>query len=236
MALLTLNNLYSRVTWDLGFGYISTSDYSTSNFLEDIDVIAKDYYAHYLKRNKGFSNWDIWDADTVALQDEYHMSPTSETVNPFVIEDVYITYWSDTYNETGNKQYIHCTLASEEQRINWEYYLENQPKTSPVYFERDGSIFIAPEARTSEAWVWRIRIKGIRSIASRWWTTSTTEIDVKLPQTALEVLVYWVVWKIAERKRRDENIIQARRATYIQERDESINLANPELPFYNEYP
>ena len=238
MALLSLNNLYSRVAWTTGMAYVSTTQYTSAMFLEDIDILARDYWAHatYMWKSLNVS-WDIWDATSVALQNEYtRPTATTETVGAILVESVAVNFNGTSYPNTGDKKFIPCTIATEEQKMDWEYYLENQSSDSPVYFERGGSIFIAPEIRTSTAWSWRIRIKGIRSLASRTWTTETTEVDIKLPEHAIEPLVYGCVWKAQARNARDINIIANAKNEWLQMRDESIMMISPEVPFINELP
>lgn len=33
---------------------------------------------------------------------------------------------------------------------NWEYYLEHQDRENPIFFQRDKSVFIAPDPRSDE--------------------------------------------------------------------------------------
>lgn len=148
MANLTLNSLYTRV---IAESAVSSTDYSTTLFLDDAHIIAQDIWSDVIQINKGNKNWDIWYADTVSLQDEYNYpAVTSTTVGAEHIENISITYTSDTYTETGKKVYFNCEQATPSQIANWEYFLEKQPTDSPIYFQRDKSIFIAPDPRSSD--------------------------------------------------------------------------------------
>ena len=74
----------------------------------------------YNLRTKGNKNWDIWLADTVALQNEYtRPTVTSTNVGADFIESVSITYNSDTYTNTGDKIYIPCRQARTEEIKDW---------------------------------------------------------------------------------------------------------------------
>ena len=85
------------------------------------------------------------------MQDEYtEPSVTATTVGASYIETVSVTYDSETYTNTGNKKYIPCRNASYAEMSNWNWYLENQPKTDPIYYQKDKSIFIAPDPRSDE--------------------------------------------------------------------------------------
>ena len=237
MALLTLNTLYPRVAWDTGIAYVSTTQYSSTMFLEDLDILARDYWSHAIFMWKWSISWDIWDATSVAMQNEYTKPlATTETIGASVVETVMVNFDWLSYTNIWDKKFIPCSLANDEQKLNWEYYLENQPVSDPIYFERDWSLFIAPEIRTTTAWTGRIRIKGIRNIASRTWTTSTSEVDIKLPEHAIEPLIYGCVWKAHARNRRDNNIILQAKQEWIQMRDESIALISQEVAFINELP
>ena len=68
--------------------------------------------------------------------------------------------------------------------------MEEQNRDEPIYFESDGSIFVAPEIRTGESGTNRIKITGVRSLASGSWTTATAETDIKLPIFAFDVIYY----------------------------------------------
>lgn len=164
MANLTLNSLYSRV---IAQSHVSSTDYSTTLFLEDAHLIAQDVWSDVIKVNKGLSNWTIWYSDTVSLQDEYTKPiVSSTTVGADYIENISVTYDTETYTDTGLKKYVLCTRAKNSEIANWEYHLENQSKDYPIFFERDKSVFIAPDPRSDEIGTNRIKITGIRSLDS----------------------------------------------------------------------
>lgn len=233
MAALTVNSLYNRVVAQA----YTPSEYTSALFLEDINIITQDFWSEVVSLQKAQRNWDIWTATTVALQDEYTKPPiTSTSVGAELIENIAIAYQSDTYTETGNLEYTPARLATDSERANWEYCLENQSNLDPIYFERDGSIFIAPEPRTSEAGTTRLQIKGIKSIASGSWTTSTTEAETKLPLYVLEVLTLGCIYKAHAYLRRDRGIINDAKAEYTKEKMDAIRKMYTEVPFLNEYP
>ena len=233
MAALTVNSLYNRVVAQA----YTPSDYTSTLFLEDLNIITQDFWSEVVSLQKAQRNWDIWTADTVTLQDEYTKPPiTSTSVGAESIENIAIAYQSDTYTETGNLQYTPARIATDSERSNWEYLLENQSNLDPIYFERDGSIFIAPEPRTSEVGTNRLQIKGIKSIASGSWTTATTETETKLPLYVLEVLTLGCIWKAHAYLRRDRNAILDSKAEYTKEKMDAIRKMYTEVPFLNEYP
>ena len=233
MAALTVNSLYNRVVAQA----YTPSIYTSTLFLEDIHIITQDFWSAVIANQKTNSNWDIWLADTVSLQDEYSLpAVSSTTVGAEFIENISIAYTSDTYTDTGLIEYTPCRPATYAERGNWNYYLENQPITDPIYFERDGSVFIAPDPRSTEVGTNRIEIKGTRSIASGSWTTSTTETQTKLPLFVLEVLVIGCIWKAHAYLERDRAIINDAKNEYINEKRDAINKMDVEQPFLNQYP
>ena len=192
MPNLTLNSFYTRI----GQREFTDSTYTSAFFLEDAHLIAQDIWSDIIYARKGNRNWDVWKTDTVALQNEYTKpSASSTTVGMDWLESVSVAYSGNTYSETGDLQYTPCRQATEEEKKNWVKLLQEQPKVSPLYYESDGSIFIAPDPRTTEVGTERLRLTGVRSIASGGWTTATTESETKLPLFLLDTLYYGIAWK-----------------------------------------
>ena len=97
-----------------------------------------------------------------------------------------------------------------------------------MYFEADGSIFIAPDPRSTEVGTERLRLTGVRSIASGGWTTATTESETKLPLFLLDTLYYGVAWKANEFMRRDANTVQSKFNFYDMMKAKNIRKLNTE--------
>lgn len=204
MSNISLSSIKSRVVQ----ASFTDSTYTDQIFLDQCHIIAQDIWSDIVYQRKGNKSWDIWLADTVPLQNEYTRPlVTSTNVGADMIESVSVAYTSDTYEQIGGKVYIPCTQATQEQIKDWSRLLEEQDRNSPIYFYSDDSIFIAPEVRTTEAGTGRLKITGVRSIASGSWTTSTTETDIKLPVFMFEALFYGLVWKANEHMRRDDNVV-----------------------------
>lgn len=225
MPNLTLSSFYTRI-WDREY---TDSTYTTAKFLEDAHIIAQDIWSDIIYARKGNRNWDIWLADTVALQDEYTKpSVTSTNVWMDYLHTVSVAYASDAYTWTGWLVYKLCRQATEEEIKNWTRLLEEQSKDDPIYFEADNSLFIAPDPRSTEVGEWRLRLTGARSIASGGWTTATTETETKLPLFLLDTLYYGIAWKANEFMRRDDDIIDKKEAKYIRKKIENIRKLNTE--------
>lgn len=235
MELITVNDILTDAYSESG----ATPEYKSGNtlWLKHLSSIAQDCWDNAVYLRKANGNWDIWLSDTVSLQDEY-TKPLVSSVNVWAkhIENVSVTYNSNTYWVNGLKKYIPCRSAMDYEIANWNNYLENQSNLEPIYYERDGSIFIAPDPRTNEVWVWRIQIKGIRSIASGSWTTTTTETDMKVPFSFIDVFKLWLIYRILRHERRDTNEVNNALILYEKARDSAINNMFTETPFINEYP
>jgi len=232
--MITLQDLYDRVILQLN---IETTRYTTVMFLKDIHYIVQDFWSEVVKKNKWNNNWDIWYTNTVSLQDEYKTPQvTSVDVWADYIDSISISFDWNIYSETWNIKYIPCNIATETQINNWEYYLEYQPKTQPIYFQRDNSIFIAPDIRSNEIWINRIKITWNKSINSWSWTLTTTETEIKLPLQVLETIVIWCLWKASIIKRLDKSEINDYKNDYLLEKQNSLYKIIDNSPFVLEFP
>ena len=225
MANITLASIKTRL---VARNYLD-STYTDDIFLEDCHYIAQDIWSSIQYERKGTCSWDIWLADTVSLQDEYtRPSVTSTTVWADYIDSVSVARDSDTYANTGDKTYTPCRVATTEEQKDWVRLLQEQNPEDPIYFYSDGSIFVAPDIRTTEAWVGRLRITGVRSLASGGWTTATTETDIKLPIFMFDVLFYGLKWKSSEFKSRDTAVINNDFVFYRNELNRAMKKMNLE--------
>lgn len=201
MPLITLSSIKSRLVTR---NYLDAT-YTDEIYLEDAHYIAQDIWSTIQYERKGDFSFDIWTADTISLQDEYTTKTgvTSITTGIDFVESVSIERDNQTYQDTGDKTYKLCRTATASERDDWVRLLQEQDPSDPIYFYADGSIFIAPDIRTTEAGIWRLRVTGIRSLASGGWTTATTETGIKLPIFMFDVLYYGLVWKSSEFMRRE---------------------------------
>ncbi len=206
------------------------STYTDAIFLEDAHYIAQDIWSTIQYAKRWDYSWDIWTADTESMQDEYTVKTnvTSTSVGADFVESVCIERDSDTYPDTGDKTYKLCRAATDIERKDWVRLLQEQDKEDPIFFYADGSIFIAPDIRTTEAWVDRLRITGVRSLASGSWATTTTETDIKLPIFMFDVLFYGLKWKSSEHMNRDEQTLMNQMTFYRNELNRAVKKMNIE--------
>jgi len=233
MANILLSDIYDTVAQDA----YTTPEYDTDQFLKDIHRVTQDFWSEVVWLRKADWNWDIWLTDTVSLQSEYTDPPvTSTSVWAAYIDSVAVTYDSTTYTDTGLIDYTVAKRATDAQIANWNWYLENQPNNLPLFFERDGSVFIAPDPRSNEVGTNRLQIKGIRSIASGSWTLSTSETEIKMPVFCLTVLEFGCIWKAHVFERRDRGVILDAKTEYENEKRTAINKIFVDKVFLNSYP
>lgn len=206
------------------------STYDDDIFLEDAHYIAQDIWSAIQYAKRGDYSFDIWTWDTVSLQDEYSIKTgvTSTTTGIDFLESVSIERDSETYPDTGDKTYKLCRVATANERLDFVRLLQEQDKEDPIYFYADGSIFIAPDIRTTEAGVGRLRLTGVRSLASGGWTTATTETGIKLPIFMFDVLFYWLKWKSSEHMLREDAVLNNQFLFYRNELNRSIKKMNIE--------
>ena len=226
MANITLASIKTRL---VARNFLD-STYTDDIFLEDAHYIAQDIWSTIQYAKRGDYSFDIWTGDTVSLQDEYSIKTgvTSTTTGVDFVESVSIERDSDTYVDTGDKTYKLCRNATANERLDWVRLLQEQDSEDPIYFYADGSIFIAPDIRTTEAGVGRLRITGVRSLASGSWATATTETGIKLPLFMFDVLFYWLKWKSSEFKSRDEAVINNDFLFYRNELNRAVKKMNIE--------
>lgn len=217
----------------------TTPEYTSALSLDDINVIKDDLWSSYVQSNTGRLNWESWTADT-AVQSEYTIpQPSSTDIWAEVLESIAITYDDDTYVNTGLAKYVQCdevnpqTLPKE-----WNWYLENQPKTSPIFYRADGSVFIAPMPLSSQIGTNRLKITGIRSIPD--WDINTSESTIlsSFPKHAIETIVYGWIWKAHEFEGRDANTILWAMNMYEAKKSDTIEKMSTQIhwAFTNNYP
>jgi len=215
----------------------TTPDYTSALAIEDLNVIVKDFWSSYVQSNIWRLNWEQW-TDNTLVQSEYEIpTPTSSSIWAEILESVAITYDDDTYVNTGNAKYINCEEVDPKTLPNqWNWYLENQPTSSPIFYRADDSIFIAPQPLSTQTWTDRIRLTGIRSIPD--WDIGTVEADIKLPLHAMETIVYGWIWKAHEFENRDWNIILSAYNFYEKMKTDSIEKMSTLItwPFLNNFP
>jgi len=164
------------------FAHVNTTQYSDSDAYKDLNHMKDELWNKVVTKGvSSYFNWEEWTADTVALQGEYTLElPTSTVAGTKTLNSVYINYDGETYTNTGVIKYIPCKEVDPKSLPKeWGYYQENQSKDSPIYFQKDNSVFVAPTPLAADAGTGRLQLEGIRKIAD--WSSGTTETQTKFP-------------------------------------------------------
>lgn len=179
-------------------GGFDTDDISIDDFLVLANTTKNEDWGYIISAVKSNYNWDTWkvqDWDIVVWQTEYRRpEAASDTEWNLKINQVSICYDGDTYSD-GSKIYVPARPVNPNTLPkHWDYYVKNQPKSNPIYFTADKSIFIAPAfTQVTEQ---GIELRGIKSIPE--WTSWMTEAQTKLPYYLHTMVVYGAIKKAKE--------------------------------------
>ena len=230
MNITTLESQLRRITW------VSTSQYTQAEFLEDINVVKDEFWSWIVARLDEDSNYEEWTTDTVSLESEYTMPTVAyNTAGAKILKSVAISYNWETYNETWLIQYKKAREVNKDTlQYEWNYYVENQDENYPIYFIADNSYFIAPAPRT--AWTNYLKLTGIRKIPD--YTITTTESEMKIPADFQRVLLWGVIPYALMSKRVDNNEISKAQSDYLREKTQALQdmSTRKEWPVFMTYP
>lgn len=214
MTPATIESQLRRMTW------VSTSQYTEAEFLEDINVVKDEFWSGIVARLDEDSDYEEWTADTVALQSEYLM-PTVAYNSAWakILKSVSINYDWDTYTETWLIKYIRAREVNKDTLdYEWNYYVENQSEDDPIYFIADNSFFIAPAPRT--AGTNYLKLTWLRKIPD--YTIATTEAAMKIPVDFQRVLLWGVIPYALMSKRVDTNEVSKAQWDYLREKSQAL--------------
>jgi len=169
---------------------VNTTQYSDVNALIDLNVRKNELWSAVCTTISEPYNWEQWTVASVDLQSEYLIPDvTTTTVGAKLLHSVSIAYDTSTYTDTGAIVYAKARRVDPSSlQEEWNFYVENQSITDPIYRLADNSIFIAPAPRTGEGGSTRIKLTGIRNISD--WSASTTEANMKFPPDHQQALIY----------------------------------------------
>lgn len=172
----------------------TTSNYSDSEALEDLNEIKDEFWAEIVSRLEEDYNWEEWKTSTVSGQAEYTLPPlTSTSDGTKALKTVAISYGTATYDD-GTLQYVKAKLVNPANlELDWDYYKNNQSELDPIYYVSDNSIFIAPTPSASIPSA--VKMTGIRKIPD--YTLSSVEVDIGIPVDFHRVLVFGLAYEMA---------------------------------------
>lgn len=217
---------------------INTSQWSDADALSDLNELKNNFQSELINAVEEDWNWELWTADTVALQWEYTLpSVWASTAWAKQIKQVSICYDASTYENTGKIVYTPCKVVNPNTLDqHWSWYEENQSQDNPIYFIADDSLFIAPIPLSWEAWANYLELRGIKSIPD--YTLSTTESEMVFPLDIQQIFVQWLEPYVMRTKWMDRNEINASIAEYERLKKQKIKqmTARLESAWYMLYP
>lgn len=216
---------------------VDTTQYSDADALIDLNTLKDEFWSYIVTFGKKLG-WDSWTTSSVANQSEYTLAAVAyNTAGTKQLSGVAINYNGETYTNTGALKYLQCREVSTPNALpyEWNYYVENQSETDPIFYKADDSYFIAPAPKTVVTN--GIKLTGIRKIAD--YTLSTTEANMKLPVDQHQALMYGLAVFGNVNKWNDANTVALAEQRRIQKRDEAINMIKKiveESAFLNTFP
>lgn len=205
-----------------GMVKVDTSQYSDADALIDLNTVKDEFWSAILSSTNQKYNWERWTTNSVALQSEYRMPEVAyNTAWAKLLNWVAVCYKWDTYTTTGGLIYIPCREVNPDTLANdWDYYVENQDSSDPIYYVADNSYFIAPAFRNVVTnW---IKLTGIRKIPD--YALDTTEANMKFTVDQTNTLVFWLAVWGHRRKWDDRNIIKEAKAEWREEKADAIKM------------
>ena len=126
--------------------HTNISDYPDSRLLPFLNAVKDDFWSTIITAIRSNYNWDIWTIDnTVVNQSEYIIpAAATDAEGSLKISNISMCYDGNAYDD-GKLKYIPATEVDPKNLPNhWNYYINNQSSSAPIYYTADKSIFIAP--------------------------------------------------------------------------------------------
>lgn len=218
---------------------------SDSIALRYLNMRKDDLWSAFVGRADADFNWDEWTTDSVALQSEYVIPAVSRTANGVkAIHGVQINYDGETLENTGVLDFVTAReVGTNQLKMPWSWYVENQSKDDPIYRVSDNSVFIAPAPLSAQAGTGRIKMTGIRNIID--YTISgvdgavatTTEDAMRIPLDRQKTLVLGVAADLCRYRQKSSEAADWE-AQYSKEKGEYVSQASQRTAtaFYAPYP
>ena len=217
---------------------VNTDQYSDANALIDLNTLKDEFWSAIINSIDENYNYETWTTTSVDLQGEYGIPAVAyNTAGAKILTGVSISYDGDTYNDTSAIKYYKWELVDPKSLDQeWNYYVENQEPTQPIYFVSDNSVFIAPCPRVGEGAASRIKMSGIRKIPD--YTFSSVESDIRLPIDQHQTLVYWMIMFGLMNKGVDDGTINNAEARWLRNKSEAIESLKQRVswPVFMTYP
>lgn len=215
--------------------HLDIVDYPNSRLLTYINPLKDRTWSFFITYINEYYNWDIFKWDTVANQNEYSFPHiASDSIWTKKINEVWIVYDINNLYSDWSFKYIKAKKVNfQSLPYEWEYYINNQAESNPIYYTADNSIFIAPSPKTSITnW---IKIKGIRNIIDFVWTE--TETQIPLPYDIMHLFIDWIRPYILRSQWKRDEAVELDKWFINRLKETSLELANRvEWPYKATYP
>lgn len=213
----------------------NASDYPDSRLLPFLNAVKDDFWSYIITWVSSKYNWDIWHVDETVLNQSEYVRPeaASDAEGNLKINNISVCYDGGTYADGKLKYEKAREVDINNLPLHWNWYVNNQPATDPIYYIADKSIFIAPAFKTNIPN--GIELKGIRSIED--YTVTTTESDIKIPSYLHNDLVQWILPYILK-SQRQRGAAKEEEARYEARKEQAAQkIANRTTgPSYMKYP
>lgn len=167
-------------------GKISASEYvPATEGIRDLNIIYDDFVSDIISELWESHYWNRIKASLVSGQEEYNIIETGGLTSYDIdqVLKVSVKYSSGDANYTPARRVDPANLPNDD-----EWYGVNQPKTDPIYFVRDNSVFLYPYS--TENVTGGLKISAILQPVAL--TIAGTEDDIKIRSRFHVVLVRWV--------------------------------------------
>lgn len=214
---------------------VSEQDYSDDKVLMYVNLVAKEYWSYIITGIKSNYNWDTWqvrDGDIAVWQTEFETPETASDIEGNLkINSVSLCY-RGVKNDDGSLLYAKAREVNPDTLTHhWNYYVNNQSESDPIYFTADKSVFIAPAF--SIVIDQGVELRGIKSITNL--DITDLEKDIKIPFYMHSDIVLGVIPYIKKSEQLDYQIPQKE---YEKAREIALQrLANKSTwPYQMRYP
>ena len=203
---------------EVGDGTLATG---TSRAYQYLNMVKDVVWAKLVASTTGKDlSWEEWTQDFTALQSEYPLPQVVSAENRSKkIQSLSVTYGTATYDLTGELQYVPARFVDRKsQPKDWDWYVNNQPQSDPIYCIGDKAIFVAPVPPTTI--VSGLKLTGVKKIPD--YDSNTTEDGMVIPDDYHYLLVDGLEVQFLY-KQGQRNMAMAQRGVFDQSTQTMLN-------------
>ena len=213
---------------------VNATNFPDTRVLKYLNIVKNNFWSYIVTAISEKYNWDIFTVDDIIPNKSEYLIPevTSDIAWAKKINSILINYDWETYDDWTIK-YIKATETDPSiLQKDWNYYVNNQDVSKPLYYIADNSYFIAPSVNDLSG---SIQVKWIKKIPD--YETTTLEIDTIIPIDQHDILIQWVLPYILKAQNKSEESINEKQEYIRQRKEATTELSDRNLsPIYMEYP